>query len=458
MTAAQNGGSAEAATQDGNVLEIGAAFADIKERFTVDKVRDSGPDAGVALEDGKFGLTMKKARVEEPRIERPWTQESETQEPKAEEQKVEAWGPKSISEWASMDIDETATLLGDRWLCRHGLACVVASSGQGKSVMSIQCGILWGCGKEAFGITPPNPLRVMVIQGEDDEGDVIEMARMIGALDLSDEEFALVEMNTLVGRKNATGRAFIKFLEEAAADFKPDLVILNPLNNYIGSDDKDAKAWVDFRDKLYRVMKEHDFGMLLFHHTPKTNFQSTSNFATQDWQYRGAGAAGITNSIRASIIMDPVPGKENVGTYRFIGAKRGGRCGAGWTRGESGCHERFFKHTTEPGLLMWEDAEPVVREGKKAVDVNALMDKILALVPKDGMKGKADIEMEARQTFGAGRDQVRDCLRALQERGLIFTWKLPKPKGAGPGSSPQGWSRSEQSEEAVPKDRQRTKK
>jgi hypothetical protein len=351
---------------------------------------------------------------------------------------------KSIVEWSSMEIDESQTLLGNRWLCRHGLACFVASSGQGKSVASIQCGILWGCGREAFGIKPSKPLRVLVIQGEDDEGDVIEMSRMLGALELSAEELELTETNTLIGRKNATGPAFTSFLEETAKEFRPDLVILNPLNNYIGSDDKDAKAWIELRAVFYRLMKAYDFGMLLFHHTPKTNFQSTSGFSPRDWQYRGAGTAGITNSIRAAIVMEPVPGKEHAGTYRFIGSKRGSRCGDTWVRGESGLHEKFFKHCSEPGLLFWEDAEPVVKKAKDNVNLSKLLDDIYNLVPLKSAKGKADLETEIQQKLNIGRDRAKECLKVLFEREAIYAWTFPKPAGTRGGPSPQGWSRTEQ--------------
>jgi hypothetical protein len=172
----------------------------------------------------------------------------------------------------------------------------------------------------------------------------------------------------------------------------------------------------------------------------------------------GAGAAVITNSIRASIIVEPVPGKENFGTYRFIGAKRGSRCGAGWTRGESGCYERFFKHTSEPGLLMWEDADPVAKEEKPTKNLNKLMDDIFELIPKDRQKGKIDIEVYARQTLKVGANQVQKCLQALQERGLIFSWTLPKQTG-GRGAPPTGWCQREQPpEDHSPKKTSRTKK
>jgi RecA-family ATPase len=63
-----------------------------------------------------------------------------------------------------------------------------APSGQGKSSMSFQMAALFAAGREAFGIKPAKPLRVLVIQAEDDEGDCIEMSWVVNHLDLSNEE------------------------------------------------------------------------------------------------------------------------------------------------------------------------------------------------------------------------------------------------------------------------------
>src|SRR4029077_11834132 len=127
----------------------------------------------------------------------------------------------------------------------------------------------------------------------------------------------------------------------------------------------------------------------------------------------------------------------------------GSRCGANWTRGESGCYERFFKHASEPGLLMSEDADPVVKEEKPAKNLNKLMDDIFELVPKDRPRGKTDLEVTARQTLKVGANQVQKCLQALQERGLIFSWTLPKQTG-GRGAPPTGWCQREQPVEDPP--------
>jgi hypothetical protein len=70
---------------------------------------------------------------------------------------------RSFVQYAQMDVPQEETLLGNRWLCRGGGALIVAPSGQGKSVLTAQASILWGCNKPAFGIKPSRPLRSLIL-------------------------------------------------------------------------------------------------------------------------------------------------------------------------------------------------------------------------------------------------------------------------------------------------------
>jgi RecA-family ATPase len=104
---------------------------------------------------------------------------------------------RSFVKYSHMTIPAEETLLGNRWLCRGGGALIVAPSGQGKSVLTAQASILWGCNKPAFGIKPSRPLRSLILQAEDDDGDMQEMGEIINHLHLSNDEIRMVDTNTL---------------------------------------------------------------------------------------------------------------------------------------------------------------------------------------------------------------------------------------------------------------------
>ena len=68
-------------------------------------------------------------------------------------------------------------LLGQRWLCCGGSCLFVGQSGIGKSSLAMQMTVSWALGKEVFGIKPVKHLKSLLIQAENDFGDVSEMLR-----------------------------------------------------------------------------------------------------------------------------------------------------------------------------------------------------------------------------------------------------------------------------------------
>jgi AAA domain len=75
------------------------------------------------------------------------------------------------------EIDESQNLLGNRWLERGTFGLMTGSSGVGKSVAATQGGIQTAAGLPFFGIKPPRPLRVLIVQSEDSRNDRIDQVQ-----------------------------------------------------------------------------------------------------------------------------------------------------------------------------------------------------------------------------------------------------------------------------------------
>ena len=87
----------------------------------------------------------------------------------------------------------------------------VGPSGIGKSSASIQQDIFWCNGLSAFGIAPARALRILIIQAEDDDGDLHEMITgVIKGLELSNEQIERYFANCCgyVTEKARTGDRF----------------------------------------------------------------------------------------------------------------------------------------------------------------------------------------------------------------------------------------------------------
>ena len=280
--------------------------------------------------------------------------------------------------------DPKDTLLGNRFLCREGGMTFVGPSGIGKSSASVQMDVLWSVGRPAFGIQPAHPLKIVVIQAENDAGDLHEMVKgVMGAMRLTKAELELCRQNLLViGEKTRTADKFInQVLWPALAENQSDLVRIDPLLAYLGADPTDTEKLSRFcRNLLNPVLEEFRCGCVLNHHTPKTTNRDTSNWRASDWMYSGAGGAELTNWARAILVVEPT---KNPDVFRFIGAKRGRRTGWEDELGNA-IYERVFCHTD--GSIAWREANTEEIDGVRPRSERGMPsdEELLAHVPITG--------------------------------------------------------------------------
>ncbi len=263
--------------------------------------------------------------------------------------------PKTFIDYAEAEIDPDDCLLGARFLCRDGACLFPAPTGVGKSSATNQMVAAWACGRTAFGIKPRKPLKILVIQAEDDAGDMIEMAYGIAmGLHLTPEEFALVIKNTVYIREcTLTGDEFIVRLQRLVREHRPDLFVLNPLNAYIGGKGvNDAETVSRFcRNQMNPILIKYRCGNLTVHHTAKpSKDRNPENWRPSDWVYAYAGSNELANWCRAMLAIDPTHDER---VFRIIGAKRGSRLG--WKdEANEPTSVRYFTHAKEG--IFWAEA------------------------------------------------------------------------------------------------------
>jgi hypothetical protein len=380
--------------------------------------------------DPEMGDAPKAKRT--PKADDPWGN------PK-EETKHEPYEMKggSVLDYADLPIDNEATLLGDRYLCRGGSMFIVAPSGQGKSTLSIQLAAEWALGWSPLGLSSHNrSLRTLVIQSEDDAGDVTEMARWIRKEGLfSDEQLDLIAMNTHIEPINdAVGENFLAKLDSCLEQFGPDIVIINPYTAYLGGDVKDEELANRFlREGLTPLLTEYKCAAIVLHHTPKTQFSKSDDFTTADFMYRGSGCASMTNWARAYLVFEPVP--DNESTFRFVAAKRGKRIG--WDS-----FVRYFKHS-DNGELRWipcstEEATALEAEKKAKSNRTITLDPevILKHVPMLDAERFDVVARRISTALNIGQNRAEKELNILEGQGKVFygflTGQNPGFKGGRP--------------------------
>ena len=328
----------------------------------------------------------------------------------------------SVLDYCSRPIDLSVNLLGNRWLSRLAGGFIVAPSGHGKSSLVMQMAICFSCGRACCGIKPQRPLRVFVMQAEDDDNDLIEMAQMLCRMNLPQAELALVRQNTHIEwLSDCTGDAFLRAADELLALWQADLLFINPYTAYQTEDIQDTAANAHFlRVGLSHLMAKYQLGCLNVHHTGKTQFQKKKDFAWFDWMYDMAGGAVLTNWARAVLIIAPSP---IPGTYKFIAAKRFEKIG--WRE-----REYWFAHSVDEQRMLWIPANDNQIASAKAKEHLEPAD-LLGLIPLVDPIGQSDLIVVAKIKLKLGRDTTKAFIRCLLTDNQIKCIELPR-KGTRP--------------------------
>jgi hypothetical protein len=351
--------------------------------------------------------------------------------PESEPPKVTLSG-KSVVDYLNVTIDPESNLLGNRWLTRDGSAFIVAPSGHGKSTIVIQVALNWGVGRVAFGIRPAKPLRILIIQSEDDDAETKKFVQMLRTFEFTQAEMKLLRQNVWFEyRRDISGDKFIKALSDLLDAFPCDLVIINPLSGFLLCDLKDDdRVSVFLRQQLNEVMAAHHCAPLVVHHTPKTNFTKLENLQWYDWMYTMSGCASLTNWGRAVLVVSP---SKVPGAYRFIAAKRFDEIQ--WTTREywfSHSRETWGDNGSQIEVIKWIPASeeqiaiasPITK--KKPEELTELV-IYKQMDPLESFT-RQTFEIWAGRTFSIGQKKAWGFLQVLEQKGLVQVSLTPRSR------------------------------
>ena len=285
---------------------------------------------------------------------------------------------------ASNDMD---CMLGSRWLSRGGSCVWVGSSGLGKSVLTLQAAMTWAVGMPFFGIQPKDNYKSLIIQAENNHGDVAEtiqgVERGLAAEYPHISPGIVSERVSIAHLVNTAGLEFIATLRSMISEVQPDMVWIDPLLCYLGGDANSAEDISAFTGHLDELAQETGTLFHIIHHTgkPKTS-ADTKGFTNADLMYAGLGSSVLTNWARAIMVLQAERGEE--GVYRLSAAKRGKRAGMHHEFSERG-EAVWLEHSNEG--LCWLPSEYQPPE-KRDVGRPSFRTNMLSKWPEDGFTQK----------------------------------------------------------------------
>lgn len=269
-------------------------------------------------------------------------------------------------------------LLGSRFLCRGGALMLVGQAGLGKSSFAMQSAVSWALGQPLFGIKPVRPLKSVIVQAENDLGDLAEQYRgCIAGLGLHARENDLEANLLFIDEHAKTGTEFIRFLAEVVDQHGPDLLWLDPLLSFLGDDVSSQQAVSKFlRNGLNPIAKKHGCAFMVVHHTgkPSRDPKARNAYLGGDYSYIGIGSSELANWPRAIMVLR----EASEGLYELRIPKRGKR--AGLTTSDS--HEQspataaYIQHGRHG--ICWERAE--VQESAANEDDRETGEEVLAKI------------------------------------------------------------------------------
>ena len=271
--------------------------------------------------------------------------------------------------------DDPTELLGNRWLCRGGSCLFIGPSGVGKSVLAMQCAIHLAAGLPMFGIKTRRPLKSLIIQAENDDGDMAEALQGVikGADDELCNKLSTLEQNLVFVRETGrNGAAFAKFAAEQIDHHKPDLVWVDPLLSYLGADACNQQAVSYFlRHQLSPISERTGITWMILHHTgkPPKDSKAKSDWTAGDYAYDGLGSSELTNWARAICVLRTWKAEDKSTKYALALPKRGKRAEA--THPDGTPTEFIHLEQSDYGICWYQvdppEPEPKVNTPKEAV-------------------------------------------------------------------------------------------
>ena len=326
---------------------------------------------------------------------------------------------RSISDYATPQPGDKSELLKNRFLCRGGALLFVGPTGVGKSSCVLQAAFRWCLGQDFFGIQANGELKVLVVQAENDDGDIAEVRdgvlRGLGSAGflLPDDRYRIAERVFVACEDVSTGREFGATLDRLLAAVKPDLVIVDPALAYLGGDAlKQADVTAFCRNILNPVIHRHNVGLILVHHTNKPpRGDDKSDWKAGDLAYLGQGAADWANWARAVMA---IISKGSHSHFELCLGKRGGRVGWGHETDAGEWQKVYSKpiaHAKEPGCICWREPD------EKELFDEAAAKGTTGRPKKDWNTARASAVEVARECVRTRSQLKAECLKRIPDIG-----------------------------------------
>lgn len=338
----------------------------------------------------------------------------------------------SIEELETYDTEnDPTTVLGNRWLCQGGSMCVIGQSGIGKSSFLMQMAIMLAIGRPFFNIEVKRPYKCIVMQAENDTGDLAEAYKGVtGSMSLTVAEKVLLRKNVKFYRETVkVGLEFVKQARKLIVHHKADFFFADPLLSFAGGDiSKQEYASQFLRNWITPVLMETQVVWVFLHHTGKPKNEKDSSAGTiSDLAYSGIGSSELVNWAREVAVLRRTDKIKPF--FELVLTKRGKRAGL---LDKDGKPTVFMNLRHAEGRILWEINDENVLNNFSLKDLNRMID----MAPQEHLAdaNQSGFVRYVAKTLGIGTitalDVVNHLIR-LSTTNPIVAWNQRDQRWTG---------------------------
>lgn len=242
--------------------------------------------------------------------------------------------PRLIEDYRLPDKDDPTELFKNRFLCEGGGMLLGGYTGIGKSSFIAQLAVMSALNRPTLGFVPARPLRWLIVQAENDDGDIAEQREgVLDALGMPIDKFRHESAGVYVcSGEGLVGMQLVSEIRAQMDHLRPNMLVLDPALAFQGGDSSKASDVGRFlRQELQPAIQRGKAGCIINVHMNKPSNEGGRRKELDYYEllYAATGSIEWANWARAIAVVMP-DGKEEVGkprSFRLVVPKRGARLG-----------------------------------------------------------------------------------------------------------------------------------
>jgi hypothetical protein len=308
----------------------------------------------------------------------------------------------TLGELRKQEEPQGWNLVGDYHVTRGSITVLAGSPGIGKSFATLMLAIQGAIGSGNWlGYTINTKFKTLIVQSENSLLRLILDAKRVEMPDMLDDHVKLLEFEW--GNISLGNSKLVDALRNLIAEFEPDLVVLDPWNQFADDDKaKETKAAMDGIKHILDAAEKPPACLIVAHHRKKREGDAHKGRQMADLISGSYVMQSNPRCVLCYVAFDPSDENDNRVVMLCPKKNNGKHKGpaTAWTLCENG-----FEAMPDFDYKAWQDGGTDAKESKAKIRLEHLQE-----IFKAGALTRAEAGKKLEALTGAGRSAVSEAL------------------------------------------------